>query len=130
MPLDLFAFIFISLGLIAVPGPNVIVIVSTSLMHGKKRGLQTVCGTSLAMLFQLAFVIWATAYLVHLLAQGLMILKWLGVVYLVWLAYTHLRRCWRGTEVLSDEASSLNAIGSFRRGFWVSLLNPKTLRNL
>ena len=47
--MDLLAFLLIATGIIIVPGPNVMAIVSTSIIHGKIRGLQTVAGTSMAM---------------------------------------------------------------------------------
>jgi hypothetical protein len=43
------SFLLVSIGLIIIPGPNVLVIISTSITHGRVRGLQMVAGTSLAM---------------------------------------------------------------------------------
>ena len=50
--MDLTLFLLLSFGLIIVPGPKVIVMVTTSLVHGKVHGLQTVAGTSTAMIVQ------------------------------------------------------------------------------
>ena len=51
--MSLLLFITVSAALIVIPGPNVLVIVATSVVDGKQRGLQTVAGTSAAMLLQL-----------------------------------------------------------------------------
>jgi len=120
---QLLPFILVSFGLIAIPGPNVLVIVSTSIQHGKRRGLQTVAGTSLAMLLQLVIVGAGTTSFVLLLAQGLIILKWLGVAYLLYLGVRHFRRAFSS----ATEEAVISATATFARGFSVSLLNPKTL---
>ena len=120
--MELVAFILISIGIIAIPGPNVLVIVSTSISHGKMRGLQTVAGTSTAMILQLCIAAYGTAWLVASLAEGFFWLKWLGVAYLAYLGINHLVHATRNRESMEITAS-----GSFHRGFWVSLTNPKTI---
>ena len=52
------------------PGPTVMVVVSTSITHGRNRGLQTVAGSSLAMLIQLFVAALGTSWLVSSLATG------------------------------------------------------------
>lgn len=118
-----FSFLIISFGLIVVPGPNVLVIVSTSIAHGKKRGLQTVAGTSLAMAVQLIVVAIGTAWFVQVISNGLHYLKWVGVTYLLYLALFHLK------AALDSEKKEMKITSSvtFARGFLVSLTNPKTL---
>jgi len=117
------AFLLVAFGLIIVPGPNVLVIVSTSITHGKRHGLQTVAGTSLAMAIQLIVVAVSTAWFVQVISDGLQYIKWLGVVYLLYLALLHLKRSFRPEEKETTITSSV----TFRRGFLVSLTNPKTL---
>ncbi|MDO8272310.1 MAG: LysE family translocator [Gammaproteobacteria bacterium] len=120
--MEITLFILLSAGLIIMPGPNVLAIVSTSIAYGRVRGLQTVAGTSLAMLAQLAIAAVATAWFVEALSSGFLVLKWLGVVWLLILGMRHLRNAWRGAS-----ASPLSALGSLQRGFWISLTNPKTI---
>lgn len=118
----LISFALISLVFIAIPGPNILVIVSTSLRAGKVRGLQTVMGTSLAMILQLSLVALATSWILAVLVEGLFWLKWVGVAYLLFLGISSLMVWYRGDSTAVPSASS-----SFQRGFWVSLTNPKTL---
>ncbi len=116
------SFILISIPFIISPGPNVVVIISTSLSAGSKRGLQTVAGAWLAMIIQLFIAAVGTSWLLSVLAEGLMWIKWGGVAYLAYLGVTSLYRF--ATSVGSTE---VNATGSFQRGFYVSLTNPKTI---
>ena len=119
--MELLTFILVSIGVLVVPGPTVMVVVSTSITHGRNRGLQTVAGSSLAMLIQLFVAALGTSWLVSSLATGFFWLKWLGVGYLVYL----------GLQLImnSDEENggTISASGSFNRGFWVTLTNPKTI---
>lgn len=115
-------FLIIAFGLIIIPGPNVIVIVSTSVVHGKIRGLQAVAGTSCAMIVQLLVAALGTTWFVTAVSDGLKWLKWLGVVYLVFLGIKQLRASLGGSS-----QSPLSSVGSFQRGFWISLTNPKTI---
>ena len=119
---QLISFLLVSAVFIAVPGPNILVIVSTSLVSGKLRGLQTVLGTTLAMIIQLTVAALGTSLLLATLSQGLIWLKWCGVAYLFYLGirslyafYTHRKN------------SQPSATDSIQRGFWVSLTNPKTI---
>ena len=119
--MDLLAFVLISVGIIIIPGPNVLVIVSTSVVHGRSRGLQTVAGTSSAMLIQLMIAALGTSWFVSTLTAGFIWLKWIGVAYLFYLGVMSFLAMGR------PEGNSISAIGSFQRGFWVSLTNPKTI---
>lgn len=123
MDLNLYlAFLATSILFIVIPGPNVLVVVATSLQAGWRRGLQTVVGTSLAMVIQLAVAALATSGLLVALNVGLRWLKWAGVIYLAILGVRALRHAWRPMpEPLPG------AIGSLQRGFWISLTNPKTI---
>lgn len=120
--MDLLLFILVSIGLIIVPGPNVLVIVSTSIAHGRPRGLQTVSGTSVAMIIQLLIAALGAAWLVEALSSGFFWLKWAGVAYLLYLGAKHLRNA-----ASKAKPEPVSAIGSFQRGFWVSVTNPKTI---
>ena len=121
LPEQLLGFLAVALLFIAIPGPNVLVIVATSIVSGRTRGLQTGIGTSLAMLLQLLIAALATNSLLTFLGAGLLWLKWLGVAYLLYLAGKSLYRCWHPV------VEPVSASGSFQRGFWVALTNPKTI---
>jgi len=87
------------------------------------RGLQTVAGTSLAMAIQLIVVATGTVWFVQLISNGLHHLKWAGVAYLLYLGLHYLK-----TALYSkNQKTEVTASATFRRGFLVSLTNPKTL---
>jgi len=121
--MELLLFILLSIGIIAIPGPNVLIIISTSVSQGRTRGLQTVAGTSVAMAIQLIVAALGTTYFISAITKGFIWLKWAGAAYLIYIGLKHLIIAFRK----SQPSSIISAIGSFQRGFWVSLTNPKTI---
>ncbi|OFW97282.1 MAG: lysine transporter LysE [Alphaproteobacteria bacterium RIFCSPHIGHO2_12_FULL_66_14] len=119
------AFVAACVVLIAIPGPNVALIVANSVAHGVRYGLVTVAGTASAMVLQLALVVLGASTALAVLAGVFDWLRWLGVAYLVWLGV----RAWRAppVDLAHTEAESRSAGAIFARGFLVSLTNPKTL---
>lgn len=123
------AFIAACAVLIAIPGPNVALIVANSVAHGARYGLMTVAGTASAMVMQLALVVLGASAVLGLLADLFEWLRWLGVAYLVWLGV----RTWRSagrlaaTDLQATPAAPRSLLAIFARGFAVSLTNPKTL---
>lgn len=79
-------------------------------------------GTALAMILQLAIAALGTNWLLSWLSNGLTWLKWAGVAYLSWLGLRTLTAAWRNeTEPEADAQSTV------KKGFWISLTNPKTI---
>jgi homoserine/homoserine lactone efflux protein len=126
MPLDLYlAFVLASTVLILLPGPNVTLLVATSLTYGARRALTTLAGTSSAIALQLLITVLGTTSLLLALAAGFEWLRWAGVAYLVWLGI----RQWRAAPVALDDVdpAAISTRRLFWRGFVVSATNPKTL---
>lgn len=120
-----FTFVAVSAGLILIPGPNVLLIVSNSVKHGPRRGLATVAGTSSAMIIQLSIVALGTASAMIALSEWFEWLRWCGVTYLIYLGVQQ----WRFASVEDSEsgAEAPSAEGVYWQGFFVSLTNPKTI---
>src|SRR6516164_3079510 len=117
------AFVVATATLMLIPGPNVALIVANSLRFGVRAGLLTVAGTSGAMAAQLAAASFGITAIFALLAQAFETLRWLGVAYLLWLAF----RAWRAASDDLGETKPMSPREIFARGFLVSLTNPKTL---
>src|SRR6266550_6739835 len=120
MPLALYlAFLAVSALLLMIPGPNVALIVSTSIAHGRRRGLVTVAGTSSAMILQLGLAIAGLTAMLTMSAALFAWLRWLGVLYLCYLA---LRAWWAPSiEANASTPAAKSLIAIYLRGFLVSL---------
>ncbi|MFZ5783066.1 MAG: LysE family translocator [Pseudomonadota bacterium] len=126
MPLELYlAFVLACAILIAVPGPNVALIMANSMAHGVRYGLVTVAGTSSAIAVHLGLTVAGATAVLGFLASSFEWLRWLGVAYLVWLGVSAWRSPVSDLSRVGPQARSARAI--FGRGFLVGLTNPKTL---
>lgn len=119
MTASLIALVLATAVLVSIPGPNVALIVATSIRHGTRRGIVTVLGTTLGVALQLAVVMIGMAAVFEAAASALAWIKWAGVAYLLWLGIS----TWRSeTETVTDAAPAV-----FWRGVAIAAVNPKTL---
>ncbi len=117
------ALIAATIVLILIPGPNVALIVANSLRHGMRIGVVTSLGTTVGIGLQLLLVVAGMAALIELVANALTWIKWIGVVYLLYIGV----RTWN--EPASDLADikALSDTRAFWRGVFLAVINPKTL---
>ncbi len=125
MPLELLlAFAAASALLALMPGPNVAAIVANAVTYGPRYGLLTVAGTSSAMIPQLAIVTLGLSAVLNVMAEWFEVIRWIGVVYLVYLGI----EAWRAPPPdLNATAQPKSPAAIYGRGVLVSLTNPKTL---
>lgn len=120
-PEYLLALLLATAVLVAVPGPNVALIVANSLAFGVRAGLSSVAGTTTGTLVQLAVVSLGLAALVEFAAEVFTWLRWFGVVYLLWL----------GIRTFRSRPAGLEGVVAHREMFWrsccIAAVNPKTL---
>ena len=119
------AFVAAVVALMLIPGPNVALIVSNALARGPRAGLATVAGTWAAMVPQLGLTALGMSAMLAGAAQAFGWLRWLGVVYLLWLAFRAFTAPADDLAATGPDREPLRAL--FLRGFLVSLANPKTL---
>ncbi len=123
MSLELyFAFVFATVVLIAIPGPNVTLIVAHAIAHGARTAFATVLGAQCAQAVQLAFVALGMTTLIVAFAAVFEWLRWIGVGYLIWLGIQR----WRAPAPDSGGTAGAVPKGLFWQGFAVALTNPKT----
>lgn len=125
MPDLLLPFILATIVLGIIPGPNVALTVANVLAHGTRYGLLTVAGTSSAMVPQLIITVLGLSVLAQHMSQGFDILRWAGVLYLLWLGYKQLSAPVDDLSKVRAKPQSVKEI--FWRGFFISLTNPKTV---
>ena len=107
--------------LVAIPGPNVALIVANSLRYGFWMGATTAVGVTLGNALQLVAVVIGMAAIVELAADALTWIRWAGVAYLVYLGI----RTWHEPPEDISRVSAAPAV--FWRGLIIAAVNPKTL---
>src|SRR5882724_6555241 len=86
MSIELYlVFVVATALLIATPGPNVALIVGTSLRHGARTGLMAVAGVNVGVMIQLAVVAAGLAWIVDLFAKNFDMIRFIGAAYLLFL---------------------------------------------
>src|SRR5438046_10746398 len=69
--------------LIATPGPNVALIVGTSLTHGARTGLTAMAGVNIGVMIQLAVGAAGLAWSVEMFARNFDLMRFVGAGYLL-----------------------------------------------
>ena len=120
-----FAFVAATVVLLLIPGPNLALLVANTVSRGRSAGFATLAGTTAAMVPQLALTALGMSALIAGAAQAFSALRWLGVAYLVYLAYRAFTAPGEKLAVAAAQRQPLARLAL--RGFLVSLTNPKTL---
>lgn len=120
----LIAFVAATVLLVAIPGPNVAVIIANTLSYGLRHGLATVAGTASAIAIQLIVVVFATDLLASGQDGAFEALRALGIGYLLWLALSAWRAAPDDVTSLAPAPRSLASL--MGGGLMVGLSNPKT----
>lgn len=114
-------YLLISFVVIAVPGPNVTLILASSAMRGWRTGLVITSGVAAAMVLQVTLVSFGLVWLVQTFSEVFDLIRYAGAAYLVYLGI----QTWRSaSEPQPEHPQNLKML---RKGFWVGLANPKSL---
>ena len=123
LPLDFFLFLQIIIFLFITPGTPRVVIVSYSMNYGIKNCVWTALGDVTANLFQATLVIFVIGTFLLDNPNFLNFFKWIGVIYLIYLAYDVYKSSPR--DVNSKIIIKKNIFSFFRDGFLVAGTSPK-----
>ena len=120
---NIIALVAATIVLILIPGPNVALIVANSLRHGMRIGIITSLGTTVGIALQLLVVVLGMAALIELVADALTWIKWIGVIYLLWIGV----RTWNEPAADLSGIKAQSQTRAFWRGVILAVINPKTL---
>jgi len=123
LPLDFILFLQIIIFLFITPGTPRIVIVSYSMNYGVRNCVWTALGDITANFFQATLVIFVLGTFLSDNPSFLNIFKWIGVLYLFYLAYDVYKSSPK--DVNSKIVSSKSLFSFFKDGFLVAGTSPK-----
>ena len=123
----LLAFALISFVLIIVPGPNVLFVISRSLMLGRAAGIGTAAGGQIGVYLQVVAVAFGVGALVERSVVIFTVIKLAGAAYLVYLGVQALRH--RGSlRAALEVAAQPRSLGRILwDGIVVGASNPKVI---
>ncbi|ROT95812.1 LysE family translocator [Marinobacter sp. R17] len=116
-------FLLTSLVVVLIPGTGVIFTVSSGLMHGRRASLFASLGCTLGIVPHLLATILGLAAIMHTSAVAFQMLKYAGVVYLLYLAVA----TWRDRSAFSvQDVRRKGGVASLvLKAFLLNILNPK-----
>jgi len=111
--------------LVISPGPNMLYLISRSITQGKKAGIISLAGVICGFLFHITMVSFGLTAILFAVPIAYTILKTIGVVYLLYLAFQAIKPNSKGIFETSDNLSIDKPGKLFRIGFLTNVLNPK-----
>ncbi|MEO3798694.1 LysE family translocator [Nonomuraea sp. B1E8] len=112
------------LGLLLVPGPAVVYIVTRSVAQGRAAGVISVLGVHAGSLVHIGAAALGISALLAASATAFTVVKYVGVAYLLWLGVRKLMHRENGADTVELHVQSKRRL--FWEGFVVNVLNPKT----
>ena len=112
-----------AIGLSLTPGPNGLLALTHGVLYGARRTIATILGGSLGFTLVIALSMFGIGALLAASVGLLVVLKWLGGAYLVWLGI----QVWRSPSIaVSREKVGRGSPGLlFRAGLLSAVSNPK-----
>ncbi|OQW88158.1 MAG: threonine transporter RhtB [Rhodoferax ferrireducens] len=107
------------------PGPGAIASMSAGLNHGFKYGYVTIFGLVLGIWSQLLIVGVGLGALMATSSTAFVVVKWLGVGYLVWLGIQQWRAPARPMVAASDTGEVVTQRSLILKAWMINVVNPK-----
>jgi threonine/homoserine/homoserine lactone efflux protein len=123
VPLTSPEFLLTSLIVVVTPGTGVIYTLAAGLARGARASIIAAAGCTLGIVPHMAAAITGLAALLHTSAVAFSVLKWAGVAYLLYLAWTTLRE--RGTLTVEADNTRRSVRHTITTAVLINLLNPK-----
>jgi threonine/homoserine/homoserine lactone efflux protein len=118
------AFLLTTLVVVATPGTGVLYTIAAGLARGARASVVAAVGCTLGIVPHMLAAITGLAALLHASAVAFQAVKYAGVAYLLWMAWSTFRET-GALAVDEEEAQARSALRVIVSGVLVNLLNPK-----
>jgi len=123
---ELMALSFIAIFMAISPGADFVMITRNSILYGRKSGLLSAIGVSIAIWVHVAYSIFGIAVIISNSIILFSIIKYFGVIYLIYLGWKTFTSKSMTDIKEEDISSSITSFQFFKLGFITNVLNPKT----
>jgi threonine/homoserine/homoserine lactone efflux protein len=118
-----YEFLLTSLIVVATPGTGVLYTMAAGLSRGARASVTAAVGCTLGIIPHMMAAITGLAAVLHTSAMAFQILKYLGVVYLLYMAWSARRD--NGALSVEDDTAPRSATKVIVSGVLINILNPK-----
>jgi len=130
---DIWTYVIGAFGIILLPGPNSLFVLSVATVRGVKAGMQGACGVFVGDTVLLTLTALGAASLLRTYPALFLVVKYAGAAYLTWvglnLVWGAIQK-WRNREAAQPQAvpeTPAHLAHPFKRALVISLLNPKAI---
>ncbi|MFM7013505.1 MAG: LysE family translocator [Actinomycetota bacterium] len=119
-----FIYFLAALGLTLTPGPNGLLALTHGALYGTRKTIATILGGSVGFATVIGLSMFGIGALLQASAQLLIVMKFLGGAYLIWLGI----QLWRSPslgEAKVDKSKSSSSLNLFSQGALSAITNPK-----
>lgn len=116
-------FLLTTFIIVATPGTGVIYTLAAGLSRGARASVVAAVGCTLGIIPHMVAAITGLAALLHTSAMAFQTLKYLGVAYLLYMAWTTLKE--QGALAVEGETAPRSALHVVMSGILINILNPK-----
>jgi threonine/homoserine/homoserine lactone efflux protein len=116
-------FLITSFIIVASPGTGVLFTLATGLSRGSKASVVAAFGCTLGIVPHMAAAIMGLAALLHTSALAFQVFKYIGVAYLIYMAWNALRE--HGSLKVEKEIGARSALQVTTTAILINILNPK-----
>jgi threonine/homoserine/homoserine lactone efflux protein len=116
-------FLLTSLIVVATPGTGVIYTLAAGLTRGARTSVVAAAGCTLGIVPHMAAAITGVAALLHTSAVAFGVLRYLGVAYLLYMAWSTLKD--KGALAVEEEDAPSSPRKTITTGILINILNPK-----
>ncbi|MCG7498894.1 homoserine/homoserine lactone efflux protein [Vibrio sp. Of7-15] len=107
------------------PGSGTVNSISNGMVYGARKSMASILGLQAGMAVHIVLVGVGLGTLVAQSEMAFAVIKWIGVVYLVWLGVQKWRE--HGALDLNDVNQNVSSGSLFKRAVFINLTNPKTI---
>ena len=105
------------------PGPDMAFMLGQTVRNGRKAGFAALLGSLCATVFHIAMAAVGLSAIIATSAVAFSIVKWVGVIYLIWLGIQAFKSSEEGNPQKAVESSEAKSV--FFQGMLICALNPK-----
>jgi len=128
IPTRIWEYVVASIVIIIAPGPSVLFVIARAIAWGRKTAVFSVIGNVTGAFLLSVLVALGLGPILQHSSIAFSLVQWGGGSYLIYLGIDALRhRKIHAADMTMKSGTSPTAIRSMRDGFWVGVLNPKTL---
>ncbi len=122
----LFTYTIASLLLFITPGPDMSLWLSRTIGSGRAAGVASMLGTNVGCVVHTLLAAFGVSALIAASQTGFLVLKIIGAIYLLWLAFDAIRNG-SSLNVRTESKTTASVLSSFIMGITVNMTNPKVV---